>query len=97
MTARTTDQNGWFTVPRNPLSKAGVFPYTKKSVQYPGWENDPAGIIMVYRPESELADPETVNSFKLLPWVNEHTMLGNPEDQPGLTPPEEKGVAWRHR
>jgi hypothetical protein len=92
MTARVTDHNGWFTVPRNPLSKAGVFPYTKKSTQAPGWESDPDGIVMVYRPESELADPETVNSFKLLPWINDHQMLGDPEDNPALTPPEQKGV-----
>lgn len=91
-TARQYDHNGWYLVPRNPLSKAGVFSYTKKSVQYPGWESDPNGVINVYRPESELADPEAVKSFQLLPWINDHTMLGNPEDQAGLTPPEEKGV-----
>lgn len=92
MTARVQDANGWYEVPRNPLSRVGVFPYTKKSTQYPGWEGDPGGIVMVYRPQEELSDPETVQSFRLTPWTDNHAMLGNPEVDPNLTSPEKKGV-----
>lgn len=89
---RVPDINGWYEVPRNPLSRVGVFPYSKKAVQYPGWETDPTGIVMVYRPESELAAPETLESFRLLPWTDGHAMLGDPDYQPGLTPAEQKGA-----
>ena len=47
-------------------------------------------IFKVYRPGEELADPECIESFRLLPFINEHTMLGS-EDE-GMTPPERKGV-----
>lgn len=92
MTARTYDVNGWYTVQRNPISRVGVFPYTAKSVHFPGWEADPTRRIMVYRPEHELASPETIESLKLVPWINEHTMLGDPDMQEGLTPPEQAGI-----
>jgi hypothetical protein len=92
MTQRINDVNGWFSVPRNPISRAGVFPYLKSSIKFPGWENDPQGIVHVFRPPEELADPAVAESFKLAPWIDNHTMLGNPEAEPGLTAPEEKGV-----
>jgi hypothetical protein len=92
MTARVTDLNGFYTVPNNPLSRPGIFPYTKKSTGFPGWENDPGGVVKVYRPESELADPAVAESFKLAPWVDDHAMLGNPELDATLTPAEKKGV-----
>ena len=92
MTARKYDANGWYEIPRNPISKAGVFPYTKKSIEYPGWQEDPQGIVNVYRPETALSDPETIESFRLIPWVDDHTMLGDPDEGTGLTPPEQKGV-----
>lgn len=71
-TARETDINGYVTIPRNPISKVGVFPYAGKSI--PG--ADPNSVVMVYRPAEELSDPATIDSFKLTPWVNDHTMLG---------------------
>lgn len=89
---RVPDINGWYEVPRNPLSRVGVFPYSKKAVQYPGWESDPTGIVMVYRPETELSAAETLESFRLLPWTDGHAMLGDPDYQPGLTPAEQKGA-----
>lgn len=92
MTARNYSPDGFFEVAANPLSRSGVFPYTAKSVGYPGWEADPGRIIMVYRPEDELADPETIASARLQPWVDDHTMLGDPQIDPGLTPPEKKGI-----
>ncbi len=87
MTERLYDINGWFEVPRNPLSKVGVFPYMGRSIGAP----EPDRVYMVYRPEEELSDPETVASFRLSPFVDDHTMLGDDEAD-GLTPAEQKGV-----
>lgn len=87
MTQRSADANGWWSVKRNPLSKVGVFDYTAGSVGMPG---DPNRIVQVYRPAEELSDPECIESFKLTPWVNDHTMLGAEAD--GLTPAERKGI-----
>lgn len=86
--ARKEDINGFVEIEGNPITRVGVFPYA-------GWqisEDLPRDkIFMVYRPEEELTDEECVNSFKLLPWVDDHTMLGNQEEL-GLTPAEKKGV-----
>lgn len=89
MTARKTDINGWFEVKRNPLSRVGVFPYSGRSLGKTGEDAD--RIFRVYRPEEELSSPECLESFKLIPWVDNHTMLG-PNEEAGQTPAEEKGV-----
>ena len=88
-TARQYDNNGWYEIKRNPLSKAGVFPYLGKNID-PSLE--PNQTYMVYRPASELSNPETIKSFKLLPWVDLHpsNLLG-PEEA-GRMPAESKGV-----
>jgi len=93
LSARKFDANGWYEIPRNPLSKAGVFPFRGSSIRAP----DPDKMYMVYRPAAELASPETMASLRLLPWIKAHTMLaGNtPETSTaitGYTPPEIKGV-----
>lgn len=85
--ARIQDTNGWYEIRGNPISKFGVFPYLGS--QIPG-APDPTKIYMVYRPESELSDPECMSSFRLLPWIDEHQFLGSEED--GCTPAEKKGV-----
>ena len=80
---RIEDVNGWYEIKDNPLSKAGVFDYLGSSI---GME--PADqIFKVYRPVEELARQETIDSFKLLPWIDDHVMLGD-----GQTAAEEKGV-----
>lgn len=84
---REYDTNGWFEVKDNPLSLVGVFPYLGRSIDP---EADPDKLFNVYRPAEELAAAECVDSFKLLPWVDDHTMLGSEDD--GLTPAERKGV-----
>jgi len=78
------DINGFKEIKDNPLSCVGVFPYLGKDL--PGAEN-PNSIYYVLRPEEELSDPDCINSFKLLPWVDDHTMLGG-----DFTPAERKGV-----
>lgn len=86
MTARHTDINGFVTIKGNPISKEGVFEYSGAQIGH----EEADRIFKVYRPGEELADPECIESFKLLPFINEHTMLGS-EDE-GMTPPERKGV-----
>lgn len=83
--ARVSDLNGWYEVRDNPLSKVGVFPYS-------GLPNapDPQKVYSVLRPEEELSSEECLASFRLLPWVDDHTMLGDAEA--GLMPAEQKGV-----
>lgn len=86
MTARAIDENGFITVKKNPISRSGVFPYLGKSIGAP----EPDKIYNVYRPEEELSNPEALESFKLIPFVDDHTMLG--DDEKGLTPAEKKGT-----
>lgn len=81
--ARIVDQNGFFEVKRNPISKVGVFPYSGRSI---GGE-EPDRIYHVYRPAEELGSAECIESFKLLPFVDEHHMVGD-----GGMPAEQKGV-----
>jgi len=87
VTARIADLNGWFEVKGNPLSKVGVFPYLGATI--PG-APEPGKRYAVYRPATELADAECLASLRLIPWIDEHVMLGSEDD--GLTPAERKGV-----
>lgn len=88
-TAREIDTNGWFEVKGNPISKVGVFPYSGRSL---GGSPDKNQTYMVYRPAEELGSDETIDSFRLVPWIDNHPpgLLGREED--GLTRPEAKGV-----
>ncbi|KAG0013625.1 hypothetical protein BGZ81_000922 [Podila clonocystis] len=86
MTHRAIDTNGWVEIRDNPLSKVGVFPYMGRSIGAP----EPDRIYRVYRPEEELSHPNCIESFRLLPWVDEHAMLGDEES--GYTAPETKGI-----
>lgn len=85
MTARSYDGNGWFEVKGNPLSKAGVYPYSGAQIGAPA--EDAAKIFNVLRPPEELSDPETIKSFQLVPLIDDHTMLGD-----GFTSTDDKGV-----
>ena len=87
MDKREYDTNGWFEVKDNPLSKVGVFPYSGRSIS-PDCDAD--RIYNVYRPAEELSTEDCIDSFKLLPWIDNHVMLGS-EDE-GLTPAEDKGI-----
>jgi uncharacterized protein len=86
-TKREYDLNGWAEIKDNPISKVGVFPYFGRDISP---DLIPDQIYNVYRPADELADPETIKSFKLLPWTDEHAMLGSEDD--GLLPAEKKGI-----
>ena len=87
MDKREYDTNGWYEVKDNPLSMVGVFPYSGRSISP---DCDPDKIYYVFRSPEELSTPECVDSFKLIPWIDNHVMLGS-EDE-GLTPAENKGV-----
>lgn len=86
MSARVVDTNGWFEVKRNPLSKVGIYPYS--GAQIGAAQADHDKIFRVYRPAEELSAEETIESFKLVPLIDDHTMLGE-----GFTAAEQKGVA----
>ncbi|MHC5543236.1 DUF2213 domain-containing protein, partial [Singulisphaera rosea] len=83
--ARLEDINNYITIGRNPISRSGVFQYLGRSIGAP----IPDKIYNVYRPAEEFT-PETVDSFRLLPIVDDHTMLG-PQEK-GFVPAEAKGV-----
>lgn len=82
-TKRTYDLNGWLEVKDNPISKVGVFDYLGAEINAP----EPDRIYRVYRPEEELRSEETINSFRLMPFIDEHEMLGE-----NATPAEKKGI-----
>lgn len=84
---RIPDLNNWFEIKGNPLSKVGVFPYSGAQINP---DLEPDKIYNVYRPEEELSNQATIDSFKLLPWIDEHVMLGSTDE--GLMPAERKGV-----
>lgn len=80
---RKKDGNGFIEIKGNPLTKVGVFPYLGVQIGAP----DKGKIYKVYRPAEELDNEETIKSFRLLPFINNHEMLGE-----GFTPAEQKGV-----
>lgn len=84
--ARQMDINGFVTIENNPISRSGIFQYLGKSIG----ADEPDRLYNVYRPADELSDPEAIESFKMLPLVDDHTMLGTNEQ--GYTPAEMKGV-----
>lgn len=86
--ARIADVNGWHEVKDNPISKVGVFDYHGSSL--PG-APDQNKVYRIYRPAEELSDPAFLDSLRLLPWIDEHVMLGA-KDIPGAVAAEERGV-----
>ncbi len=90
--ARELDNNGWFEIKANPISKAGVFPYSGRQLGLKGADAD--RIFQVLRPPEELSDPACLESFKLIPWIDEHVMLGPnlQELSPSAMAAEKKGV-----
>ena len=81
MTKKIKDDNGFITINDNPISKEGVFDYSGRQIG----ADDKDKIFKVYRPAEELK--KAVDSFKLVPFVDEHAMLGDK----GI-PAENKGV-----
>lgn len=84
MTARKFDVNGFFEVKDNPISREGVFPYSGAQIGAP----EPGRIYQVYRPAEELSAAETLDSFRMVPIIDDHRMLGE-----GGVPAEDAEVA----
>ncbi len=87
MTARKQDYNGFIEIKGNPITQVGVFPYYGSQISD---SLEPNKVYNVYRPEEELRKSECLDSFKLVPWIIDHVMLGSAKN--GLTPTEEKGI-----
>ena len=81
---KVIDRNDFWFIEKNPITKVGVFPYLGKQISA---DCEPDKIYYVLRPKEELSKKETLDSLKLLPLVDEHTMIGK-----DFTPAEEKGI-----
>jgi len=80
MTNRKTDINGYIEIKDNPISKAGIY-------EYYGWEinaPDKDKLYRVLRSPEELSSPECIESFKGMPLINDHTMMGEGQKAPEL-------------
>lgn len=82
---RTRDTNGFMSVSDNPISKIGVYPYLGSEIA--GHDLPPEQVFQVYRPAEELARQETIDSFKLLPFLDDHEVIGD-----NATAPERAGI-----
>lgn len=79
---KIVDENGFWLIKDNPISKAGVYPYLGRTVAS---ILDPDKMYNVLRPEKELGAPETVSSFDGVPFTDEHEMIGE-----GFTPYDQR-------
>jgi uncharacterized protein len=89
-TSREVDANGFLTVKGCPISSFGIFDYGAGQVGLPG---DPNRIVKVYRPESAVSDIAAMDSFKNVPFINDHEMLSGFQADESATAPEDYGVS----
>lgn len=89
-TAREIDDNGFLTVRGCPISSFGIFEYGAGQLGLPG---DPNRIVKVYRPESAVNEQAALDSFKNVPFIDDHEMLSGFQKDDGATAPEDYGVA----
>lgn len=71
MSQRIYDNNGWLYIPKNPISKAGVFPYLGSEIGAP----EPTRVYNVLRSPEELE--KSAETFRLIPIIDEHELLGS--------------------
>lgn len=83
---KIVDNNEYWTIENNPMTKVGVFPYLGKQISP---ELEPNKIYHVLRSKEELTKPETLKSLESIPLLDEHTMVGNKQ---GFTPIEKLTV-----
>lgn len=70
MSQREIDPNGWWYIKKNPISKSGVFPYLGSEIGAP----EPTRVYNVLRSPEELE--RAAPTFRLLPIIDEHELLG---------------------
>lgn len=70
---KIVDENGFWLIKNNPVSKAGVFPYLGRSISP---VLDPDKLYNVLRPEEELSSEKTISSFDTVPFMEGHEMIG---------------------
>ena len=75
---KKVDDSGFWKIENNPITKEGVYPYLGRQISP---KLEPNKIYYVYRPLSELTNPETIESFNGVPMINDHEMIGE-----GFTP-----------
>lgn len=85
-TSRVIGDEGFWIIKDNPITRTGVFEYSLKEMGLPAPDGD--RLCKVYRPPEALNNPETIESFKLKPIIDDHALLG----RDGV-PADEKGVA----
>ena len=83
--AKIVDENGFWLIKSNPITKEGVFPYLGRTISP---QLEPNKIYSVYRSFDELSDPETLKSFDGVPFINDHEMIGK-----GFTPYDKRQAA----
>lgn len=71
--AKVKDNNGWWEIKHNPISKVGVFPYMGRSISD---ECEPDKVYYVYRPATTLAQSVDTWDNPPKPFINDHEMLG---------------------
>ena len=70
MSQRVIDSSGWTYIPKNPISKAGVFSYLGSEIGAP----EPNRVYSVFRPPEELE--KAAASFGLIPIIEDHELIG---------------------
>lgn len=83
--AKIIDENGFWLIKSNPITKEGVFPYLGRTISP---QLEPDKIYSVYRSFDELSNAETLKSFDGVPFINDHEMLGK-----GFTPYDSRQAA----
>lgn len=71
--AKVKDNNGFWEIKHNPISKVGVFPYLGRSISD---ECEPDKVYYVYRPASTLSQSVDTWDNPPKPFINDHEMLG---------------------
>jgi hypothetical protein len=81
---KQVDKNDFWFIEKNPITKVGVYPYLGKQISQ---DCEPDKIYYVLRPKEELFRKETLDSLRLIPLIDGHTMIGK-----DFTAPEDKGL-----
>lgn len=88
-TARRIDKNGFLEILGCPISSFGIFDYSAAQV---GLDGDPNRVVKVFRPESAVNSAEAIESFKNIPFIDDHEMLSGFEGDEENTAPEDYGI-----